>query len=573
MCTLAFSYTRMSTERQIKGDSLRRQLDWGAAFAERHGLVLDNSLRDIGVSAWKGKHRKKGALGEFLRMVEEGLIPRGSYLLIESLDRLSREQVMEALQLFLGILRQGIVIATMDPEQIYTPEGVNLEPTQLIIALTFMSRANEESERKSSRVRQAFRNKREMAAEGAKTNSAVPTWIDAVRVDRSTFRYELNERVHVVRSIFEMSASGMGVDAIARALNRQRIPTLRSGKRGWWPNSVAAVLTSRAALGELQQTEPTGEGRRKVGDALVGYYPAAVEPDLFLRAQKQPSPPRRYGRKGDGFTNLVGDLATCAHCGTRMYLRSSGRSKRDPRKTMYYLVCSKGSRDRDCEKGTTTFSYDAVEQQILDHVHEFGLSELLRAREGNQQLVAMDRQLASATVALDLARAREARLLEAIENDDGAAVGVLVGQLNKRVEERQQAETERNTLQHARDVMAVQQGTEDPTDLIRALREEWTQTDDITVRYRARSRCHAAMRGFVDDVVFDSVNNTFMVILKGGMRAYQFDNKKVGLPPVRAPRVVDMNFFRQHMWMPDNAALDELLKVPLTGKPVNASEL
>ena len=82
----AYSYVRMSTTKQLRGDSLRRQLERSRAFADEHSLLLDDSLQDLGVSAWKGRNFKQGALGRFLAMVESGEIPKGSYLLIESLD-------------------------------------------------------------------------------------------------------------------------------------------------------------------------------------------------------------------------------------------------------------------------------------------------------------------------------------------------------------------------------------------------------------------------------------------------------------------------------------------------------
>ena len=140
----AYSYVRMSTQRQLRGDSLRRQLEKSRAFADEHSLLLDDSLQDLGVSAWKGKNARSGALGRFLVMVETGEIPRGSYLLIESLDRLSREAVPDALTLFMAIINAGIVIATLgDDRQIYSRASLNGDWTKLIIGLAVMSRGHE----------------------------------------------------------------------------------------------------------------------------------------------------------------------------------------------------------------------------------------------------------------------------------------------------------------------------------------------------------------------------------------------------------------------------------------------
>ncbi len=84
----AYSYIRFSTPAQAEGDSLRRQTEKAAAFAREHGLELDEELtfEDLGLSAYKGKNRTEGALGKFIIEVDGGRIPKGSYLLVESLD-------------------------------------------------------------------------------------------------------------------------------------------------------------------------------------------------------------------------------------------------------------------------------------------------------------------------------------------------------------------------------------------------------------------------------------------------------------------------------------------------------
>ena len=87
----AYSYIRFSTPEQLKGDSLRRQLDLSEKYAIENGLELDTTLklRDLGLSAYHKVNVEKGALGVFFEAIKDGRIKRGSYLLVESLDRLS----------------------------------------------------------------------------------------------------------------------------------------------------------------------------------------------------------------------------------------------------------------------------------------------------------------------------------------------------------------------------------------------------------------------------------------------------------------------------------------------------
>ena len=111
----AYSYLRFSTPEQESGDSVRRQIANAENWAKNQGIDLDDILKfeDRGISAYRGLNRIKGALGNFLNLVKEGKIPYNSYLIVENLDRLSRENVIYALLQFLSIIQQGIRIVTL----------------------------------------------------------------------------------------------------------------------------------------------------------------------------------------------------------------------------------------------------------------------------------------------------------------------------------------------------------------------------------------------------------------------------------------------------------------------------
>ena len=83
----AYSYLRFSTPEQSKGDSLRRQTALADDYAKRHSLTLDTelTLRDLGVSAFRGDNLAVGALGAFLKAVSDGPAPGGTVLLVEAL--------------------------------------------------------------------------------------------------------------------------------------------------------------------------------------------------------------------------------------------------------------------------------------------------------------------------------------------------------------------------------------------------------------------------------------------------------------------------------------------------------
>ncbi len=124
----AYSYTRFSSTEQSSGDSLRRQTEAARRYAEANGLELDDhSFRDLGVSAYRGTNVVEGALGQFIRAVESGRIKRGSHLLVENLDRLSRDRISAALRRFTEILEAGIKIVTLSDGKTYDTLDQTLE--------------------------------------------------------------------------------------------------------------------------------------------------------------------------------------------------------------------------------------------------------------------------------------------------------------------------------------------------------------------------------------------------------------------------------------------------------------
>ena len=92
-------------------------------------------------------------MGQLEKQVAEGKIPRGTVLIVENLDRLSREDIVSAQLLLLNLINQGIeIVALSDNERRYSKETLAANPFELMISIMVMSRAHEESKIKSYRV-------------------------------------------------------------------------------------------------------------------------------------------------------------------------------------------------------------------------------------------------------------------------------------------------------------------------------------------------------------------------------------------------------------------------------------
>jgi DNA invertase Pin-like site-specific DNA recombinase len=303
----AYSYVRFSTADQIKGDSLRRQTEGAAEWCKRNGPSLVESYRDLGVSAFKGKNAEVGALAAFLTLVKKGRIEKGSYLIVESLDRVSRNEILDAMELFTSIIKAGIVIVTLSDGQVYNREKINANPMQLMISLTVMTRAHEESKMKAIRVSAAWAAKRQNLKEEKMTAKA-PGWLQ-LSADRKRFE-PIPERVAVVKRIFEMATGGSGTYTITKTLRRDKVPTFGRA-RVWQASYIQKILSSRAVIGEFTPRS-NRDGKETVFEPILNYFPAIVKPEVFATAlQLRKTRPSYRGRVGANvFSHLAFDKET-----------------------------------------------------------------------------------------------------------------------------------------------------------------------------------------------------------------------------------------------------------------------
>ncbi len=334
--TRAYSYVRFSTPEQMKGDSLRRQEAMAERYANEHGLILDDSLtfQDLGRSAFRGRNLEEGGhLREFLTFVESGDVPVGSYLLVESLDRLSRNKARKAVRLLEDICGMGITVVTLADGKRYTEEALNDDPMAMMWALMVAMRANEESEIKAKRVGAAWSNKRDRARrEGKPMTERCPGWL-RLREDRSGYDL-IPDRADVVRQIFGWTLEGRGQHWIAAELNRQRIEVFGRGER-WHRSYIAKMLHDRSTIGEYQPNRMVAGGRREAaGEAVEGYFPAVVDPETFervdeVRRERADSvKPRNTATLRGPATHMLAGLAKCPLCGATMTRVNKGKRSR-----------------------------------------------------------------------------------------------------------------------------------------------------------------------------------------------------------------------------------------------------
>jgi DNA invertase Pin-like site-specific DNA recombinase len=381
-----FSYVRFSSAKQAAGDSEARQMKAAKAFAAEQSLELADPAEylffDRGRSAYKGKHiDDTSELGRFLDYVQDGSIPAGSTLVVESLDRLSREKVRDALPRFLDLLAKGINIYTSTDRHLYTKD---YDVTDLIISIISMSRAHEESAVKGVRVSAAWRKKQEAAREAHKPLGKLrPLWLDV-----TPDGYVLNpDRAAIVRRIFTMSAQGYGFRKIASAFNQEGIPPFSAGRKNlsglWNYSGVRHIIESRAVLGEYVPHVFIDSVRTPSGEPIKGYFPAVVTEDEYYLANGA-----KDSRYAGGVTktttnfNMLTGVLRCFKCSSMMHLYAQ-----PPRK---YFKCANHSRGM-CDAGLVKVERaEIVFAEILSKLDSLSLvqnntssiSKALRVNEG-----------------------------------------------------------------------------------------------------------------------------------------------------------------------------------------------
>lgn len=352
----AYSYLRFSTPEQMKGDSFRRQSAMAEAWATAHGLELDgSSYQDLGISAFRGANAETGRLGEFLAAVEDGVIERGSYLLIESLDRLSRNTPRKAVRLLESICDEGITLVTLADGKVYTKDVLDSDHTAFMWAFMVAIRANEESEMKARRLRAVWQSKRDRAAEKPMT-SRCPAWLV---LDKETGTFDvIEERAAVVRRIFDMLLQGVGKENIAETLNREGVPRFGRGMH-WHRSYIQKLSENSAVVGTMiphEHLHVDGKSTRRALEPVEGYYPAIIDPETFQRVQSLRIGTSSAVNRTPGAVNLLAGLARCPECGGSMTRVTKGSRKKAGQP---YYVCSKAKVGAGC-------TYRAVKQDLVE---------------------------------------------------------------------------------------------------------------------------------------------------------------------------------------------------------------
>lgn len=405
---LLYSYIRFSTIEQAKGNSLNRQLSFAKEVAKEKGLELDDSLsmRDMGLSAFHKTNITRGALGVFLAAVEQGKVPPGSILVLESLDRISRAAPLDSQGIIAQIINADITVITAADRKEYNKENIKKNPMDLVYIIIVLIRANEESEMKSLRVRSALTKQCQdwlAGKRGFRVKCGMsPRWV-VWNDDKKLFELEPRNKAIILRKI-ELFKKGYGGIKIAELINSE----FGAGTVHHTGANIYKEVKRRSLIGELNV---------KVGDVdyvLEDYYPPLMSKAEFdfLVADSSKRGATKHTQKFVGILSGVG-VFKCGSCGKSVGSHVVYRNKciDEVKSSHKRYGCVEARRSNNCtmsstvqiemvENAVVTFCQDKVNLQRI--LLKGGDREAINTREAelSSRLVKINDDIDSLTDAL-----------------------------------------------------------------------------------------------------------------------------------------------------------------------------
>lgn len=368
-----YSYIRFSRETQLRGDSLARQRELIERYVSKHGLTLDEEAQyeDLGTPAFRGQNLVQGHFARFLELINTGRVAKGSVLLVESFDRLSRLPIPDALQLFLSIINAGVKIVTLTDGNEHSAESLRgpLGMGTLVASIMVMGRANEESEQKSRRLKHAWETKRQQITKEFYTTRA-PSWL--VPADGEKIRFKtIPKKAKVVKRMFAMCLAGDHCEGIARKFIKDGVPIV--GKRKTWSHSyIAQTLRNPAVTGDFTPHRIENKKRVPAGPTIPNYYPQVVSHSDFHRVQQimDARSKNKGGRQSPEGGSLFRKILFCGYCGAPVYRTAKGRYYKSGFRRL--LACQNAREGNGCH--FVSWNYDEFEPAFIAAARELQTS-------------------------------------------------------------------------------------------------------------------------------------------------------------------------------------------------------
>lgn len=523
MSQLAWIYARFSTVEQAKGHSLERQLKGARALIKANGWLHspERELIDEGRSAFHGANREVGAaLYDFEMKAREGHFANGSVLVVESLDRLTRQGHEETVDLLRLLTRMGVTVATFQDGKVYHA-GAKLDFASIITIIVKAELNHDEIEKRQKRNLAAWSKKIDGLAGGERKaiTAMVPAWLTVNPETRDIKPDPYREAL--LNQIYDWYIEGRGMVWIERELNRRREPTwsMRNNHKanGWNTSSLHKMLTWRAVLGEYEPKSRIRGGASGISKGLVipDYYPQVITAEKYNAAQAVRAGRLRTGGKTQHtHNNLFLGMVTCGECGGPVYhqisswvgqrkmtrKRNGDAARYEVRTNLSYLRCNNWRRHHIC-KNQVAIRYEVLERAVLDYFGHDAVETILApdARE-----LAARAEIAEIERLIGLKRQRLSNVIQVLVDTPLKAMIVEAASLEGEID---MLEVKLRDAERALEVLL---GEGVPASNLAAIQSVLDKLDsgDAETRFIARVKAHTALKNLIAKVVIWSDGDT-----------------------------------------------------------------
>ncbi|HHL4507485.1 TPA: recombinase zinc beta ribbon domain-containing protein [Escherichia coli] len=342
-------YARISTLKQVDGFGIQRQVNTINQFLQY--VVLDHRLpftldtENItqmvaeGKSAFRGKNwNEKTLLGKYRKMVMDGVI-NDSVLIVENIDRLTRLDPFQAVEIISGLINRGTTILEIETGMTYS----RYIPESLSVLTIQINRANGESKRKSIMMQKSHANRY------GKVSKVRPRWFDVVELD-GVKQYRTNDTAKAIQRMYNDYINGIGAAQIVRTYGNTD-----NGK----PWTLVTVLR---ALSD----------KRVADDAR---YPPIIDKDLYDRVQALKASTNKKGNTHQkNMLNIFSGMSRCPVCNQSIIVKRNSHGN-------LFTVCLGKRTNKTCE--ARSIAYNALERPLLTAIRGLDFSEVYKHEDNN----------------------------------------------------------------------------------------------------------------------------------------------------------------------------------------------
>ncbi|WP_161599947.1 recombinase family protein [Pseudomonas sp. MPC6] len=423
--TGVYSYMRWSTDRQGEKSTEERQRAAQEAFCRHYGLVLVEEVTDAGMTSFRGKNVHEGELGKVILRAESGDIPKGSILLFENIDRMSRMGLSDALTLFLRIREVGLQVGIADKLQLISPGPLDLG--NLLGVIVEMQRANAESVRKSDFSRDGWKANHTRMEAGEVVTDKVANWLKVEREGDERKIVVIETIAKQIRALFTLALQ-YGLSETCRRVNEQF-------GSSWKIHQLQYLLKNRRLIGEHTITNfSEAAGKNMPTDrVLTDYYPLVVDKNLFAEVQAVISQRKPFaGRQDASNLNIYRGLVKCKACGGSVRFQfKSGKE---------YFMCTNSMTNSCTVPGIRSIRGEHLRRLLFKFEHWTNLKSYFMAGSEDLKTLRRERDALQALITKITTRTEQTQQ-RLMDEDDEDKQEVFIAMLTKAKKDDREART------------------------------------------------------------------------------------------------------------------------------------